>query len=109
MEMSNKTEIKIDPDEIKDVLEGISSGQIIQLRQGFINPSFIVTIKEDEQRMARLIEAQERARKHNDHDVNYNGGGDQKKVPDLTKLKDIFAGIDLLGTSKDIKSLGSGQ
>lgn len=50
VQLSNKTEVKIDSDEMDNVLSGIKAGAPIRVRQGIINPSFIVAIVPDMKR-----------------------------------------------------------
>lgn len=50
VQLSNKTKIPIDEDELQNVLAGIQAGNPVKVRQGIFNPSFFVTIVEDEDR-----------------------------------------------------------
>lgn len=53
--LSNKSEIKIDHDELPGIVEGIESGaRLIKVRSGMFNPSFIVCIELDENRLEGL-------------------------------------------------------
>ena len=54
--LSTKHEIKIDPKEVEIVLEAIASGSIIKVRQGIINPSYVVAVVEDEKRKIEFFE-----------------------------------------------------
>ena len=47
VQLSNKTEVPIDEDELQNVLTGIQSGSPVKVRQGIFNPSFFVAIVED--------------------------------------------------------------
>lgn len=66
--LSTKHEVQIDPDEIEDVIKGAAAGQLIQVRQGIINPSYLVVIIDDA----------DRRRLFND-DLKYLHGQDEKK------------------------------
>ncbi len=56
VELSNKTKIQIDPNELPRVLEGIKSGNPVIVRQGIFNPSFFVDIVQDEKRITEVME-----------------------------------------------------
>ena len=106
--LSTKTEIKCDKDEIKRVIEGIGTGGIIKVKQGLINPSFIVAVVEDEERRLRFVEQVKDIENHNRQDKEYHGGNGQRKLPSgMKSLKDIFAGTQLkaLPQGSDVKRL----
>lgn len=44
IQLSNKTEIEIDEADFKKLTENSSSGNLIRLKRGIVNPSFIVSI-----------------------------------------------------------------
>lgn len=52
--MSRGDDIKLDPDEVQLVLQGSKRGLMVQVKQGLINPSFLVSIIEDKQREVRM-------------------------------------------------------
>ena len=54
---NSKEGVCVREDEIDDVLEGMQKGGIIIVREGIINPSFIVKVVEDNERMRDLAEA----------------------------------------------------
>ena len=74
--MSSKVEIKIDPEEIEIVLNSAAQGRLIKTKQGVINPSFLVAIVEDEDRMTRFLH-------DNKHDP-------EKRKQGLEPLENIF-------------------
>ncbi len=88
IELSNKTKIQIDPDELESVLQGIKSGNPVRVRQGIFNPSFFVSIVEDTKRIKALIEH------NNRNDFNIKQG--YEKPAKLKPLKDIFKEIKKL-------------
>lgn len=47
VQLSNKQEVKITSDELESISEGINTGSMIKLRQGIVNPSFIVSVVPD--------------------------------------------------------------
>jgi len=47
VQLSNKQTIKITSDELEAITSGVKSGSMIRLRQGIINPSFIVAVVAD--------------------------------------------------------------
>lgn len=49
--MSNKDPIKIDEEELYKVVEASAGGGLVVVKQGVINPSFIVDIQLDKERM----------------------------------------------------------
>lgn len=110
--LSTKTEVKCDKNEIQRVIEGIGTGGIIKLKQGLINPSFIVAVVEDEERRIEFSEKVYSVDRSNRQDLEYHGGKNQRELPQgLTPLKDIFAGTQLkaLGNGSEIKRLNEGQ
>ena len=76
--MSNGPEISIDPSELEGVMRGAASGRFIQVRQGLINPSFLISIVEDRERVVKFFEDT----KHDPPAVREAG---------MKPLKDIFA------------------
>lgn len=109
--LSTKTEVKCDKNEIQRVIEGIQNGGIIKLKQGLINPSFIVAVVEDEERRARFVEEVNSIVQHNRQDRDYGDGTRQRKLPNgLQSLKDIFSNTQLHSLPQsDTKSLPNGQ
>jgi hypothetical protein len=94
--LSNKTEIQIDEDELKFVVEAINTKSMCKVRQGLFNPSFLVAIVEDEQRLEDFKEEQ---RKRIDHIKMYP----EKKDILLTgfkNLRDVFSQSSLLPALK---------
>ena len=55
---SLKDGITIREDELSKVLKGINEGGVIIVREGVINPSFLVAIVEDKDRMRSLAESE---------------------------------------------------
>ena len=51
--LSTKDEVKLDPNEVDAVIRAAGTGQLIRVRQGLINPSYLVAIVEDKQRDMR--------------------------------------------------------
>lgn len=108
--LSTKTEVKCDKDEIKRVIAGIQDGGIIKLKQGLINPSFIVAVIEDEERRMRFVEEVNSIAQHNHQDREYHDGKNQRALPQGMKpLKQILAGVDLKFEDDGVKKLGTGQ
>ncbi len=63
--LSGGVDIKIDPDEIDKVDRAIASGNFVKVRQGLINPSFLIGIVIDEDRVKWAEEFQEGIIEHN--------------------------------------------
>lgn len=96
-------DIQVDEDEIIKVINSLKSGQPALVRRGLFNPSFFVTIVEDVDRLKSYYEELNRIKAQNDQNKNYNlNGGEQRKLPEFTKLSDIFDGVKL---KDDIKKL----
>ena len=75
--LSTKHEVKLDPNEIDVVMKGAGSGTFIRVRQGLINPSYLVAIVEDTERRALFIE-----------DSKYDT---DKRLGGMKPIRDIFA------------------
>lgn len=89
VKLSDKSEVKIEADEVDIVVAGIKSGNPVKVRQGIFNPSYFVCLIHDEDRMRRYSE------ELTDHHRHYLPG---ETVPPfkMQPLKDIF---------KDLKQL----
>ena len=75
--LSRGDDIQLDPNEIETVLQGASKGQFIRVRQGIINPSYLVSIVEDKERREKWIEH-----------IKYDGP--EARTQGMKSLKDIF-------------------
>ena len=84
--LSNKIEIKIDQDELQGVIDIMGSGSIVRVRQGIFNPSFVVAIVEDEDRLERFYEAQDNRRKYNE----LHPEEEPKPIIGFKPLKNVF-------------------
>ena len=93
--LSTKDRIKCDSDELKRVIDGIKSGSMIKIRQGFINPSFIVTIVMDDQRFGDIREKIQGSLRDNRQALEYHQGKGLRDLPEFKKLQDIFSGTRL--------------
>jgi len=49
--MSKGDPVKLDEEELQKVLEGANAGELIVLKQGVINPSYLVSIEKDKDRL----------------------------------------------------------
>lgn len=88
--MSNGIEVKIDPDEIGKVYEAIKSNNFARVKQGIINPSFLVAIIYDEERIRRVMEIEAEIANHN-RMADQGVYGYKKEFKGMQSLKDIFA------------------
>ena len=93
--MSSGDSIQIDQDEIPKVLVAIQKKQPCLVRQGLFNPSFYVSIREDRQRLSEFRELVKDAKQHNHLDHEYHDGKNQKPLPEMKPLADIFEGVQL--------------
>lgn len=79
--MSSKESIKIDEEELQKVLEASAGGGLCVVKQGVINPSFIVDIQLDRERM----------REWADRCKYGNGQGDEYNRKGLEPLSHIYS------------------
>lgn len=56
IEMSSGTEIKIDQDEVEKIMMAIDKKIPVLLRQGLVNPSFVVAVTPDKDRVSKLYD-----------------------------------------------------
>lgn len=83
IQLSNKAEVQIDADELNVVIQGIKNGGMIRVKQGLVNPSFIVTIVVDQKRINNFLD-----------DTKYDDEVSQeRRKQGLEPLKDIFAEV----------------
>jgi hypothetical protein len=101
--LSNKSSIQIDEEELQKVIKGITSGQPVIVRQGIFNPSFFISITEDNERIKEYFDEINEVNKANE---NYNKYeiGEKKEMPEFKKLDNIFGDIKLLKEIYDIKN-----
>jgi len=93
--LSTKDRIKCDSDELERVVAGIKTGSMIKIRQGFINPSFIVTIVMDDERFRGIREKVQSTLESNRQALEYHEGKGLQKLPEFKRLNDIFNGTKL--------------
>lgn len=105
--LSTKVEVRCDQSELHRVVHGIKTSQIIKLKQGLINPSFIVAVLSDEERRLKFVDEVHSIEQHNSQDREYHGGNGQRRLPSgMKSLRDIFAGTPLKALPpSDVKSL----
>lgn len=72
--MSKGDDIKIEQDEVDAVIAAVAAGRIVRVRQGIINPSYLISITEDKQRELRYTP----------------GFRHEQRCLGMTPLKDIF-------------------
>lgn len=82
-----------DADELPNIVLAIKTGAPCKIRSGIFNPSYYVSITEDQERIdeirhtnSQIYEDNERVRKY---------GGTMQKFKSLTPIKDIFKDINL--------------
>ena len=56
VQLSNKQAIKIDDDELQNVIDAIKTKSIVKVRQAIFNPAFFVSITVDEERVSEIID-----------------------------------------------------
>lgn len=80
VKLSNNAEVPIDADEVEKVLSGVSRGSMVRVRQGLVNPSFIVAIVPDKKRISAFLEDT----KYPDEETK------ERRHAGLLPLEDIF-------------------
>lgn len=75
--MSKGPDICIEEDEINAVMNTLPTGSFIKVRQGLINPSYLVDVVEDTERRQKFLE-----------DTRHD---EQRRLGGMRPLKDIFA------------------
>jgi len=93
--------VKIDQDEVNSVVAGIMSGRPIKVRQGIINPSYYIGIVEDTDRVKQYLDEVNRIVANNKNYESYQIGT-KERIPEFTKLADIFSGIELPAGRKQL-------
>jgi hypothetical protein len=91
VQLSNKTEVRVDADELALIAEGIKTASPIRLRKGIINPSFIVCVVEDQERMSEFMSGIPGAQGSEE----YTEERARRRASGPTHLKDIFANSPL--------------
>lgn len=93
VKLSNGGEVQIDGDELSTIIGGIKGGSIIRVKQGLINPSFIVSVTQDKARIREFME-----------DTKYQDeNSQQRRAKGLLPLRDLFDGI--LPPPQELKKL----
>tara|TARA_R100001086_G_scaffold247916_2_gene183506 strand:- start:146 stop:481 length:336 start_codon:yes stop_codon:yes gene_type:complete len=93
--MSRGKNIPIDGEEVALIIDAIQQGTPCKIKSGIFNPSFYVSIIEDDERMKEWRDEVRRVEQHNYQDKNYGDGKMQKEIPKLKPLKDVFAEVPL--------------
>lgn len=88
IELSNGSKIKLDSDELPNVIEGIQRKAVVKIRQGLFNPSFFVCVVEDKERVTEL-------RNYNDRNKTEIAEG-RMTSGKFASLKNIFQELKLL-------------
>lgn len=83
--LSDKTEIRLDEDELPLVIQGIQAGKPVKVRQGIFNPSFYVAVVLDRERIKEYLEK----------NPTHNFGEPVEVVP-IENLPDIFSELKQL-------------
>ena len=98
VQLSNKTEVQADIEELKLITDGIKTGSPIKLKRGIINPSFIVAIVPDMERWKTRFDDIMGGISSEEYKLEH----DKRHAKGCTPLKDIFANSPL---STNIKQL----
>lgn len=87
MKLSNGADVAIDADEVNKLMLGVSRGSVIRFRQGIVNPSFVVAVVPDKERIRTFMD-----------DTKYQDENTQaKRLRGLEPLRDIFEDVLPLG------------
>lgn len=84
IELSTKTVVRCDPDEIPKLMEAMRKGLPVLLKQGLVNPSYIVAVREDEERRIKFLD-----------DTKYPQDS-QRRSRGLEPLRNIFSETPLM-------------
>ncbi len=88
--MSRGDDVPLDPNEIEAVAKAIATGQLIRVRQGLINPSYLISIVADKDRTAKYHDS-----------LRHEEKNSPKRLAGMEPLVDIFADTPLrLGAGK---------
>lgn len=91
--LSTGRNVQIDADELPIVEQACITGKIAKVRQGLINPSYIVTVMLDHQRLHKLLEVQMQRKRDNANADEYHMG-EKKHIPTLTTLPDVTSRVE---------------
>ena len=80
--MSKGDDIKLNEEEVDKVIEGCANGNLIVVNQGMINPSYLISVVADGQRISDW----ERTLKHG------HGQGEINRSNGIRSLENIFEG-----------------
>lgn len=86
VQLSNKTEVQIDGEELALIAEGIKKGSPIRVKRGIINPSFIVCVVGDTERWESLMGSIMGAHGSDE----WKAEAEKRRVRGCVPLKDIF-------------------
>ena len=95
VQLSRGRDIQADEDELEIITKAIQTGSPAKLRQGIFNPSFFVSIVEDKNRVRELAYDLKDIKEHNYRDRVYRDGKEQKELPTMKPLADIFKEVQL--------------
>lgn len=84
IELSTKSVVRCDPDELPKLMQAMEQGVPVILKQGLVNPSYIVAVREDEERIRKFLD-----------DTKYPEDA-QRRARGLEPLANIFAETPLL-------------
>lgn len=95
--LSTKERIECEPDELQRVIAGIKAGSMIKLKQGLVNPSFIVTIVRNETHANQIHREIYEVLKNNRQALEYTPHNPStfRDLPTFRPIKDIFENIQL--------------
>lgn len=94
-------DVQIDADEVVKVIQGITTGNPIMVKQGIINPSFYVGIVEDNHRISEYLR-EINVVLENNRMFKEHGIGQLQQPKDFEKLKNIFDGLQLSDKTKQL-------
>lgn len=86
--LSTKDQVKVDPFELEAIMAAMGSGSLVRVKQGIINPSYVVAVIEDEERRAKFLE-----------DTKYPQDS-ERRAQGMEPLADIFKELPKLATQK---------
>ena len=98
--MSKGDPIPVDQEELDGIAHGMGKGDVIIVKRGMINPSYLVSVVEDKKRLAEF----RKECSYNSREANGKTQGENRFAKGLTPLKPIFKEDSLIGQAIEQKN-----
>lgn len=93
--LSKGNPMPCDADELPNIILAIKTGAPCKIRSGIFNPSYYVSITEDNERIEETQRENYTRYQQNEHNLKYGDGKSVIEYKGLQPIKDIFAGVNL--------------